>query len=131
MSHAHTQYTNELELVTVTVLYSKGCFNPQKWVTPTGPILPPSLPDCPLQREDNSSVPLSWISPVLLRVPAPYLQTAQGQERGAGKHEQRDSLEKQLLLMSSSGITAAGSWWELVVELKAVTFQRLVGLQVI
>lgn len=44
MSHAHTQYTNELELVTVTVLYSKGCFNPQKWVTPTGSILPPSLP---------------------------------------------------------------------------------------
>lgn len=59
---------------------------------------------------------------VPVRVPAPckQLRDRRGEQ---GEHEVRANLEKQLLLMGSSGTMAAGRWWELVVELKAVSFQ--------
>lgn len=52
-------------------------------MTPTSSILPPSqTAHC---RERNSSVLLSWVSPVPCEGASTLLQTAEGQERGAGK----------------------------------------------
>lgn len=66
-----------------------------------------------------------------MRVPAAACKQLRDRRGEQGEHEDRASLEKQLPLMSPSGITAAGRWRELVVELKAVSLQRLVALQVI
>lgn len=91
--------------VTVTVLYSN--LHPQKWVTPRGSILPPSLPDCPLQREEQQCPPVLGFTCPCEGASTLPAGTAEGSRESRGQ----DQPGEELLLISSSGITAAGSWW--------------------